>query len=102
MPHKLLILVFGVLVRIVLVIIHAVMLVCHVVRLVGIFCSLFVAVDFLEELEIFERVVGLRMGWARPLQGFSIVFFIIAMPPNFFTALTSSSSSQARLPLKLS
>jgi hypothetical protein len=42
-----------------------------------------VAVDFLEELEIFERVVGLRMGWARPLQGFSIVFFIIEMPPKF-------------------
>jgi hypothetical protein len=37
MPHKLLILVFGVLVRIVLVIVPAVMLVCRVVRLVGIF-----------------------------------------------------------------
>jgi hypothetical protein len=23
------------------------------------------------------------MSWARPLQGFSIVFFIIAMPPKF-------------------
>jgi hypothetical protein len=23
------------------------------------------------------------MGWARPLQGFSIVFFIIARPPQF-------------------
>jgi hypothetical protein len=23
------------------------------------------------------------MSWARPLQGFSIVFFVIAMPPKF-------------------
>jgi hypothetical protein len=29
-------------------------------------------------------MVGLRMRWARPLQGFSVVFFIIAMPTNFF------------------
>jgi hypothetical protein len=29
-------------------------------------------------------MVGLRMSWARPLQGFSIVFFIIAMPTKFF------------------
>jgi hypothetical protein len=28
-------------------------------------------------------MVRLRMGWARPLQGFSIVFFIIATPPKF-------------------
>jgi hypothetical protein len=37
MSYRILILVFGVLVRIILVIILAVMLVCHVVRLVGIF-----------------------------------------------------------------
>jgi hypothetical protein len=42
-----------------------------------------VTVDFLEDLAIFQRVVGLRMSWARPLQGFSIVFFIIAMPAKF-------------------
>jgi hypothetical protein len=29
-------------------------------------------------------MVGLRMIWARLLQGFSVVFFIIAMPTNFF------------------
>jgi hypothetical protein len=29
-------------------------------------------------------MVGLRMSWSRPLQGFSIVFFIIAMPTKFF------------------
>jgi hypothetical protein len=29
-------------------------------------------------------MVGLRMSWARPLQGFSVVFFIIAMPTKFF------------------
>jgi hypothetical protein len=29
-------------------------------------------------------MVGLRMSWARPLQGFSVFFFIIAMPTNFF------------------
>jgi hypothetical protein len=29
-------------------------------------------------------MVGLRMSWARPLQGFSIVFFIIATPTKFF------------------
>jgi hypothetical protein len=29
-------------------------------------------------------MVGLRMSWARPLLGFSIVFFIIAMPTKFF------------------
>jgi hypothetical protein len=29
-------------------------------------------------------MVGLRMSWARPFQGFSIVFFIIAMPTKFF------------------
>jgi hypothetical protein len=37
MPHRFLILVFGVLVKIVLVIVPAVMLVSRVVRLVGIF-----------------------------------------------------------------
>jgi hypothetical protein len=29
-------------------------------------------------------MVELRMSWARPLQSFSIVFFIIAMPTKFF------------------
>jgi hypothetical protein len=29
-------------------------------------------------------MVGLRMSWARPLQGFSVVFFIIVMPTKFF------------------
>jgi hypothetical protein len=29
-------------------------------------------------------MVGLRMSWARPHQGFSIVFFIITTPTNFF------------------
>jgi hypothetical protein len=29
-------------------------------------------------------MVGLRMSWARPLQGFIIVFFIIATPTKFF------------------
>jgi hypothetical protein len=29
-------------------------------------------------------MVGLRMSWARPLQGFSVFFFIIATPTNFF------------------
>jgi hypothetical protein len=29
-------------------------------------------------------MVGLRMSWARPLQGFSVVFFIIATPTKFF------------------
>jgi hypothetical protein len=29
-------------------------------------------------------MVGLRMSWARPLQGFSIVFFIIATPTKIF------------------
>jgi hypothetical protein len=29
-------------------------------------------------------MVGLRMSWARPLQGFSIVFFIIVTPTKFF------------------
>jgi hypothetical protein len=29
-------------------------------------------------------MVGLRMSWARPLQGFSIVFFIITTPTKFF------------------
>jgi hypothetical protein len=83
MPHRFLILVFGVLVRIILVIVPAVTLVCRVIRLVGIFLGLFTTVDFLEDLAIFQRVVGLRMSWARPLQGFSIVFFIIAMPTKF-------------------
>jgi hypothetical protein len=67
--------VLGVLVRIVLVIILAVMLICCVIRLVGI---------ILEDLAVFQHMVGLRMSWARPLQGFSVVFFIIAMPTKFF------------------
>jgi hypothetical protein len=29
-------------------------------------------------------MVGLRVSWARPLQGFSIVFFIIAVPTKLF------------------
>jgi hypothetical protein len=29
-------------------------------------------------------MVGLRMSWVRPLQGFSVVFVIIATPTNFF------------------
>jgi hypothetical protein len=29
-------------------------------------------------------MVGLGMSWARPLQGFSIVFFIIVMPTKLF------------------
>jgi hypothetical protein len=41
-------------------------------------------VDLLEDLAVFQRMVGLRMSWARPLQGFSIVFFIIATPTKFF------------------
>jgi hypothetical protein len=43
-----------------------------------------VAVDLLEDLAVFQRMVGLRMSWARPFQGFSIVFFIIATPTKFF------------------
>jgi hypothetical protein len=41
-------------------------------------------VDLLEDLVVFQRMVGLRMSWARPLQGFSVVFFIIATPTKFF------------------
>jgi hypothetical protein len=41
-------------------------------------------VDLLKDLAVFQRMVGLRMSWARPLQGFSIVFFIIATPTKFF------------------
>jgi hypothetical protein len=44
---------------------------------------MFAMVDFLKDLIVFQRVVRLRMSWARPLQGFSIVFFIIATPPKF-------------------
>jgi hypothetical protein len=61
MVHRFLILVLGVLVRIVLIIVPAVTLVCCVIRLVGIFRSLFATIDFLEDLAVFQHVVGLRM-----------------------------------------
>jgi hypothetical protein len=41
-------------------------------------------VDLLEDLVVFQHMVGLRMSWARPLQGFSVVFFIIATPTKCF------------------
>jgi hypothetical protein len=84
MSHQFLILVLRVLVRIVLIIVPMVTLVCRVIRLVGIFLSLFVMVDLLEDLVVFQRMVGLGVSWARPLQGFSIVFFIIAAPTKLF------------------
>jgi hypothetical protein len=45
---------------------------------------LFAMVDLLEDLAVFQRIVGLGVSWARPLQGFSIVFFIIAVPTKLF------------------
>jgi hypothetical protein len=41
-------------------------------------------VDLLEDLVVLQHMVGLGVSWARPLQGFSIVFFIIAAPTKLF------------------
>jgi hypothetical protein len=45
---------------------------------------LFATIDLLEDLAVFQCMAGLRMSWARPLQGFSVFFFIIVMPTKYF------------------
>jgi hypothetical protein len=58
-------------------------------------------VDFLEDLAVFQRMVGLRMSWARPLQGFSVVFFIIAMTTKFFHGVDLAVVITSTLALKV-
>jgi hypothetical protein len=58
-------------------------------------------VELLEDLAVFQRMVGLGVSWERPLQIFSIVFFIIAAPTKLFHGVDLAIVIASTLALKV-